>query len=131
MHEDEKQQLEQQLHVDAFKEAMFKKIASQNLAYDGERFENKTVQLVFEAYLEGAKPNPARVIGQQLYAEIKPTSKYASQIGWMEMRNGYPFPVRFEHDPLDYIVKGGVGGYYRLEDVELLFKRDGEFYRIQ
>ncbi|MFK3970177.1 hypothetical protein ACI2KS_05545 [Pseudomonas sp. NPDC087358] len=131
MHEDEKQQLEQQLHVDAFKEAMFTKIAPQNLAHDGERFENKTVQLVFEAYLEGAKPNPARVIGQQLYAEIKPTSKYASQIGWMELRNAYPFPVRFEQDPSGYIVKGGVGGCYRLEDVKLLFKRDSEFHQVK
>jgi len=131
MHEDERQQLEQQLHVNAFKEAMFTKIAPQNLAYDGERFENKTVQLVFEAYLEGAKPNPARVIGQQLYAEIKPTSKYASQIGWMELRNAYPFPVRFEQDPSGYIVKGGVGGCYRLEDVKLLFKRDSEFHQVK
>jgi hypothetical protein len=131
MLEDEKQRLEQQLHVDAFKAAMFRKIAPENLAYDGDRFENKTVQLVFEAYLEGAKPNPVRVIGQQLYAEIKPTSKYASQIGWMELRNAYPFPVRFEQDPSGYIVKGGVGGCYRLDDVKLLFKRDGEFHQVK
>jgi len=131
MHEDEKQQLEQQLYISAFKEAMFHKIAPENLADDGERFENKTVQLVFEGYLEGAKPNPARVLGQQLYAEIKADSKYASQIGWMQLRNGYPFPIRFEQDPSGYVVKGGVGGCYRVEDVDLLFKLDGEFHRIQ
>jgi hypothetical protein len=131
MHEDEKQQLEQQLYISAFKEAMFHKIAPENLADDGKRFENKTVQLVFEGYLEGAKPNPARVLGQQLYAEIKADSKYASQIGWMQLRNGYPFPIRFEQDPSGYVVKGGVGGCYRLEDMDLLFKRDGEFHRIQ
>jgi hypothetical protein len=131
MHEDEKQQLEQQLYISAFKEAMFHKIGPENLADNGERFESKTVQLVFEGYLEGAKPNPARVLGQQLYAEIKADSKYASQIGWMQLRNGYPFPIRFEQDPSGYVVKGGVGGCYRLEDVDLLFKRDGEFHRIQ
>lgn len=131
MHEDEKKPLEQQLHIDAFKEAMFHKIAPENLAHDGERFEHKTVQLVFEGYLEGTKPDPARVLGQQLYAEIKATSKYASQIGWMQLRNVYPFPVRFEQDPSGYVVKGGVGGCYRLEDVDLLFKQEGEFHRIQ
>jgi hypothetical protein len=131
MHEDDKKQLEQQVNIDEFREAMFHKIAPQNLAHDGERFENKTVQLVFEAYLEGAKPNPVRVLGQQLYAEIKATSKYASQIGWMQLRNNYPFPVRFENDPSGYIVAGGVGGRYRVEDVDLLFKQNGEFHRFQ
>jgi hypothetical protein len=131
MHEDEKKKLEQQLNIHEFKEAMFHKIAPKNLGHDGDRFDNKTVQLVFEAYLEGAKPNPARVLGQQLYAEIKATSKYASQIGWMQLRNGYPFPIHFENDPSGYVVKGGVGGCYRVEDVDLLFKRDGEFHRVQ
>lgn len=131
MLEDEKKHLELQLHINAFKEAMFQKIAPQNLAHDGECFEHKTVQLVFEGYLEGVKHDPARVLGQQLYAEIKATSKYASQIGWMELRNCYPFPVRFEQDFGGYIVKGGVGGCYRLDDVNLLFKLDGEFHRIQ
>lgn len=131
MHESEKKQLEQQLYIHDFKEAMFHKIAPENLADDGEHFENKTVQLVFEGYLEGAKPNPARILGQQLYAEIKAGSKYASQIGWMQLRNGYPFPIRFEQDPSGYVVKGGVGGCYRLEDVDLLFKQDGKFHRIQ
>lgn len=130
MHEDEKKQLEHQLYMDEFKEAMFHKISPERLAHDGERFEHKTVQLVFEGYLEGVKPNPARVLGQQLYAEIKETSKYASQIGWMQLRNAYPFPVRFEQDPSGYVVKGGVGGCYRVEDVDLLFKRDGEFHRV-
>lgn len=131
MHEEEKKPLEQQLYINAFTEAMFHKIAPENLAHNGERFEQRTVQLVFEGYLEGVKPDPARVLGQQLYAEIKANSKYASQIGWMQLRNVYPFAVRFEQDPSGYVVKGGVGGCYRLEDVDLLFKQDGEFHRIQ
>lgn len=130
MHEDEKKNLDQQLNFDTFMEVMFRKIAPQNLVHDGERFENKTVQLVFEAYLEGLKENPTRVLGQQLYAEIKATSKYASQIGWMQMRNQYPFRIQFETDPSGYVLKGGVGGCYRIEDVDLLFKRDGEFHRV-
>lgn len=131
MNEDEKKHLELQLHINAFKEAMFHKIAPENLGHVGDRFENKTVQLVFEGYLEGTRPDPARVLGQQLYAEIKAGSKYESQIGWMQLRNNYPFAVRFEPDRSGYVVKGGVGGCYRLEDVDLMFRVDGEFHRIQ
>jgi hypothetical protein len=131
MHDDEVKYLEQQLNISTFMEVMFHKIAPENLGHDGGRFENKTVQLVFEAYVEGLKPNPVRVLGQQLYAEIKTTSKYASQIGWMQLRKKYPFPVRFEEDPSGYVVKGGVGGCYRIEDVDVLFKHNGEFHRIQ
>ena len=130
MTDTEKQQLERQLNIRIFKDAMSRKIAPHNLGYDGERFENATVQLVFEGYLEGARPNPARVLGQQLYAEILENSKYASQIGWMQLRNDYPFAIRFEPDPSGYVVKGGVGGCYRLEDVALMFKHNGEFHRI-
>ncbi len=130
MNEDEKKYLDQQLNLKSFKELMIRKIAPQNLAHDGDRFENKTVQLIFETYLEGLKENPTRVIGQQLYAEIKGASKYASQIGWMQTRNQYPFPIRFEIDPSGYVVKGGIGGCYRMEDVDLLFKRDGKFHRV-
>ncbi|SMS12796.1 hypothetical protein CFBP1590__5210 [Pseudomonas viridiflava] len=130
MHEEEKQRLEQQLNVKTFVDLMFHKIDPKNMGHDGKCFVNKTVQLVFEAYLEGAAPNPARVLGQQLYAEIKATSRYASQIGWMQPGKDYPFPVRFEPDPSGYIVKGGVGGCYRVEDVDLLFKVDESYHRI-
>ncbi|KPW22034.1 hypothetical protein ALO83_101698 [Pseudomonas cannabina pv. alisalensis] len=130
MHEQEKQRLEQQLNVETFTELMFHKIDPKNMGHDGKCFVNKTVQLVFEAYLEGLTPNPARVLGQQLYAEIKATSKYASQIGWMQSGKDYPFPVRFEADPSGYIVKGGVGGCYRMEDVDLLFKNGESYHRI-
>ncbi|MEE5114184.1 hypothetical protein V2J95_05255 [Pseudomonas alliivorans] len=130
MREEDKQRLEQHLNLKTFTELMFHKIDLKNMEHDGECFVNKTVQLVFEAYLEGLKPNPLRVLGQQLYAEIKVTSKYASQIGWMQPGKDYPFPVRFEADASGYIVKGGVGGRYRVEDVNLLFKIDEGYYRI-
>ncbi|KPY23347.1 hypothetical protein [Pseudomonas syringae] len=130
MREEEKQCLEQQLNVKTFAELMFHKTDAKQMGHDGTCFVNKTVQLVFEAYLEGLTPNPARVLGQQLYAEIKATSKYASQIGWMQAGKDYPFPVRFETDPAGYIVKGGVGGCYRVEDVDLMFKIGGGYYRI-
>ncbi|WP_122581198.1 hypothetical protein [Pseudomonas viridiflava] len=131
MHEEEKQRLEQQLNVKTFADLMFHKIDPKQMGHDGEHFVNKTVQLIFEAYLEGLRPNPARVLGQQLYAEIKASSKYAYQIGWMQPGKDHPFPVRLEPDPSGYIVKGGVGGCYRVEDVNLMFKRDGDFHCIK
>lgn len=55
---------------------------------------------------------------QQLYAEIKKSSKYAHQASWQKERGPYPFPVRVIADG-DYVVKGGIGGQYRLVDVNL------------
>lgn len=62
-----------------------------------------------------------RIGGQRLYAEIKKSSKYASQIALCRSNGyGYPFKVRIVHDRGgDYVVKGGVGGQYRLADVNL------------
>lgn len=62
-----------------------------------------------------------RLGGQRLYAEIKKSSKYASQADLCRSNGyGYPFKVRIVHDGGgDYVVKGGVGGQYRLADVNL------------
>ncbi|MNF07314.1 hypothetical protein D3C80_2074700 [compost metagenome] len=80
------------------------------------------MQLLFEAFQEGQ----ARPAGQQLYAGIRKTSKYHSQIDWC-IQNGYghPFPVWFEAALDGYVVIGGAGGRYRLEDIELYVK-DGD-----
>jgi hypothetical protein len=68
----------------------------------------------------------------QLFAEIKKSSKYAHQVDWC--RNGpcgYPFRVRIEVDSLDdFIVKGGVGGRYRLSDVNLYLMDGGKKIRV-
>ena len=62
----------------------------------------------------------SRLGGQRLYAEIKKSSKYASQIALCRSNGyGYPFKVRIGYDADGYIVKGGVGGRYRLVDVSL------------
>lgn len=57
---------------------------------------------------------------QQLYAEIKKSSKYAHQ-AVQAQRQGmlYPFQVCIEDDQDGYVVVGGYGGRYRLEDVDL------------
>lgn len=68
----------------------------------------------------------------QLFAEIKKSSKYAHQADWC--RNspcGYPFRVRIEVDSLDdFIVKGGVGGRYRISDLNLYLMDGGKKIRV-
>ncbi|WP_312596372.1 hypothetical protein [Stutzerimonas nitrititolerans] len=79
------------------------------------------------------KPQPVSPGGQQLYAEIKKSSKYASQADWAK-REGrpYPFPVRIASDGGgDYVVKGGVGGQYRLADVNLFVIENGQKFRVR
>lgn len=57
---------------------------------------------------------------QELYAEIRKTSKYAYQAEAAKRAgHAYPFQVHIEPDKDGYVVKGGYGGQYRLEDVAL------------
>ncbi len=57
---------------------------------------------------------------QQLYAEIKRSSKYAHQVHWAKNQGESPFKVHIEdHHGDGYAVHGGPGGQYRLEDVNL------------
>lgn len=71
--------------------------------------------------------------GQQLYAEIKKSSKYAGQADLCRSNGyGYPFKVRIVHDGGgDYCVKGGVGGQYRLADVNLYVIEDDKKVRVR
>ncbi|MEX6717518.1 hypothetical protein AB2C92_07285 [Pseudomonas aeruginosa] len=69
----------------------------------------------------------------QLFAEIRKTSKYAHQADMCRSRPcGYPFRVTISADEADdgFIVKGGVGGRYRLEDVRLYMIERGKKVRV-
>lgn len=94
------------------------------------RYSDATTQTAWEAF-EAAHGPHGRKDGQQLYAEIKKSSKYACQIE-ASKRSGwpYPFPVRIEADATDYVVKGGIGGRYRLSDVNLYVIEDDRKTRI-
>ncbi|MHB0817694.1 hypothetical protein ACYCFK_05395 [Stutzerimonas stutzeri] len=123
----EQQDLEQQLAFDAFRVFTVGRIAPHLLERDGLRFAHLTVQLVFEAFCAGR----ARTVGQQLYASIKESSKYHSQNAWgIQQGYGHPFPVRFQAVSDAYVIKGGPGGQYRLEDVELYVMHTGEPHRV-
>jgi hypothetical protein len=68
--------------------------------------------------------------GQQLYANIKRSSKYSAQNDWAKAEpqrwGGFPFPVYIEPgDPAGYVVHGGPGGQYRLSDVNLYVVENG------
>ena len=54
-------------------------------------------------------------MSQQLYAEIQENSKYAYQADWQEL----PFPIHIRPDLGGYVVVGGAGGRFRLEEVNL------------
>lgn len=94
---------------------------------EGERFTHSTVQLVFDAFREGQ----ARPEGQQLYAGIREGSRYHSQID-VCIANGYghPFPAWFQAALDGYVVIGGAGGRYRLEDVDLYAKDGDKLVRV-
>lgn len=65
-------------------------------------------------------------MGQQLFAKIKKSSKYYGQ-----GEKGELFPVYVVHGPaLEYVVKGGEGGQYRLIDVNLYIIDEGREMRI-
>lgn len=94
-------------------------------------YADPTTQARWEAF-EAAHGPYGRQPGQQLYAEIKKSSKYAHQADWCRTNGyGYPFKVRISHDAGGYSVKGGVGGQYRLEDVNLYVIEDGKKIRIR
>lgn len=60
-----------------------------------------------------------------LYAVIRPESKYANQ------SDGTPFPVRLGGDITDgYLWHGGIGGRYRHSDLQLMQKVGGEFETV-
>lgn len=116
-----------QQDFDAFRDFCRGRIASHLLEHDAQRFTHTTVQLVFEAFCAGQ----VRTVGQQLYAGIKETSRYASQIESNKQSGyGYPFPVHFQTDVCGYVIKGGVGGQYRLCDVELYVLDDEQMHRV-
>lgn len=71
---------------------------------------------------------------QQLYAKIRPESKYFHQNKSAERdpeRWGWPFRVRIVGGAQSgYLVKGGPGGQYRLGDVDLFVIEDGVEVKI-
>ncbi|MBS7559378.1 hypothetical protein KHO49_13635 [Pseudomonas sp. RC4D1] len=129
MDKTEQDELIRHRRLEAFRDFARGRINLDLLQNDGERFTHSTVQLIFEAFL--AEAAGAQVIGQQLYAGIKEGSRYHSQIefgkscGWP-----HPFPIKLEPCPDGYVVKGGVGGRYRMEDVELYVLQHGSKVRV-
>lgn len=63
--------------------------------------------------------------GQQLFAKIKRSSKYAAQAERHEA-----FPCRVLPDFGEYCVQGGPGHQYRLRDVQLWIVHQGKTQRI-
>ncbi|MDF3935328.1 hypothetical protein [Pseudomonas citronellolis] len=79
--------------------------------------ETRSAWLGFEA---AHGPDGVRLPGQQLYARIRKTSKYAHQTDKL-------FAVRVGKPPYDnFVVHGGPGGVYALRDVHFYVLVDGK-----
>lgn len=65
----------------------------------------------------------------QLYAEIKKSSEYYDQnaTAKADPNFGLPFPVEIRNDALSYVVAGGPGGQYQLQDVQLFALANGKY----
>jgi hypothetical protein len=83
--------------------------------------ETRAAWLGFEA---AHGPDGCRPFGQQLYARIRKTSKYAHQTDKL-------FPVRVDKPPYDdFVVHGGPGGVYALRDVHFYVMVDDKPMRL-
>ncbi|MBH3422880.1 hypothetical protein [Pseudomonas gessardii] len=85
----------------------------------------------WRGYLAAQDQHSAQPADQLLYAEIKKSSKYACQIEMCRTHPcGYPFRVSIHEDFGGYVVNGGVGGRYRLADVNLYVINDNGKIRL-
>ncbi len=64
-------------------------------------------------------------MAHQLYAKIKPSSKYYHQNEWAKKEGKFPFRVQIVPQWDAYWVQGGPGGQYWFEDVDLFIIVDG------
>ncbi len=88
---------------------------------------SRPVQLLWEFWQKAAETEPT---GQQLYAEIQEDSQYAYQRNWAGWPS--PFPVSIRPDEFGgYVVQGGPGGQYHLEDVQLFVIEEEKKIRIR
>ncbi|MNP43647.1 hypothetical protein D3C76_1374790 [compost metagenome] len=81
----------------------------------------------WRGYFAAYTDHVAHCSGIQLFAEIKKSSKYAYQAEAAKREgHAYPFQVHIEQDVDGYVVKGGYGGQYRLDDVALFVLGDDD-----
>ncbi|MNP57100.1 hypothetical protein D3C76_1518960 [compost metagenome] len=87
---------------------------------DGEMFWSLETRNAWLGFKAAHGPDGLRSKGQQLYARIRKTSKYAHQTDKL-------FEVRVGKAPYDdFVVHGGPGGVYALRDVHFYVLVDGK-----
>lgn len=108
--------------------------SEQGMTMDSEgdgRFVDVATQRAWEGYQAGTVQAARKASGVRLLARIRSSSKYAHQANWMiEGKQPYPFPLALCASADGYVVKGGVGGCYRLEDVDLIAVVDGAEFQL-
>lgn len=95
-----------------------------DLAHDGEQFQDLETRNAWLGFEAAHGPDGCKPQGQQLYAQIRKTSKYAHQTDKL-------FKVRVGKAPYDkFVVDGGPGGLYALRDVHFYVLVDGKPMRL-
>lgn len=95
-----------------------------DLAHDGEQFQDLETRNAWLGFEAAHGPDGCKPKGQQLYAQIRKTSKYAHQTDKL-------FKVRVGNAPYDnFVVHGGPGGVYALRDVHFYVLVDGKPMRL-
>lgn len=88
------------------------------------QFLNVETQAAWLGFEAAHGPDGCKPFGQQLYARIKKTSRYAHQTEKL-------FAVRVAAAPYDaFVVHGGPGGLYALRDVNFYVLVDGKPMKI-
>lgn len=104
-----------------------------NLTRDEIRHYNKVIKNIKTIKKENApKISPAKK-ETQLYAMIKKSSRHYSQQSY-HTENGKPIPFEVTiptTNDVGGVVKGGIGGNYDLEELNIYVKVNGEFLKIK
>lgn len=96
----------------------------------------KTMETITRTQIEQQQREKEAAInrGQQLFAEIKKSSKYFHQNDCAKNEparwGGFPFKVFIDPRCGDYCVQGGPGGQYRLDDVNIFVVEGGRELRV-
>lgn len=95
-----------------------------DLAQESSHYRNMETRAAWLGWEGAHGPDGCRPYGQQIYALIKRESEYAHQSDKL-------FPVRVGGGHGDYTVHGGVGGVYRIKDVDFFVLDGGQPFPLR
>ncbi len=101
------------------------------LLHDDSAIEQSTPEEFLENYRRSQEQYRQRGFTPvQLFAVVRESSKYHSQNEIAREQGYFPIPVTIQPSLDSFVVKGGPGGQYRLEDVDIFVEYGGEWVQI-